>query len=491
MLRITSSNRRWWVLATMTGSLSMIMIDQTIVGVALPSMQRDLGLSSGGVQWVVNAYLLVLAVLVALGGRAGDMLGPERTFRFGVGIFIAASAACGLAQNEAWVLVARGLQGVGAAFMVPATGAIVINAFEPSERGKAMGIYAGTSMVFLALGPLVGGLLTQAISWRAAFYVNLPLGLVTLSLTHLTLHSSNPHGERNRSLDLVGVPLLICGLGSLVLALMQGQQWGWGSPAVIGLLATFALIAPAFVWWELRCPHPIARLSLFAAGNFAIDNLVLATVQFALVGVSVFGAIWVQDALGFGPITAGLSLLPLTLPLLQVAPIAGRLNDRYGPRLLLGAGALLLALALAWLAVMLHKQSYPWLVPAYIAIGVALGLAISPASTDAMNAADPDERSEASGLTQMTRQLGGAIGIAVLGTIIAQNLRPGPSTAAAAHTTLTSATATAYWIAAGVLLPVGVAAIALVRRRAPADAHIIAKPARLSTRLIRDEARAI
>src|ERR1700759_3802532 len=178
---------RWLILATMTGALSMVMIDQTVVSVALPTMQRDLGLSGTGVQWVVNAYLLLLAVLVAFGGRLADLLGSERTFRAGTSVFVLASALCGLAQNEAAIIASRGLQGVGAAMMVPSTGALIVNTFDESERGKAMGIYSGVSMVFLALGPLVGGLLTQSVSWRAVFYINLPLGMAITVLAHVTL----------------------------------------------------------------------------------------------------------------------------------------------------------------------------------------------------------------------------------------------------------------------------------------------------------------
>jgi MFS family permease len=259
----------------------------------------------------------------------------------------------------------------------------------------------------------------------------------------------------------------------LVLALMQAQTWGWGSSGVLALLAVSALVMPVFCWWELRCEDPVVELRLFAAGNFAIDTVVLAVVQFALVGVSIFGAIWVQDALGFGPIAAGVSLLPLTLPLLPTAPLAGRINDRHGPRVLLGVGTLLLSLALGWLALVLHKESYPWLIPGYVAIGIALGLAISPASTDAMNAASPRQRSQASGLTQMMRQVGGTIGLAVLGTVIADHT---PGTRAAAQSALTSATADAYWVAAAVLLPIGIAALMLIRSRPAAAQDTAATP---------------
>src|ERR1700761_8648678 len=209
------TRNRWLILATMTGALSMVMIDQTVVSVALPTMQRDLGLSTTGVQWVVNAYLLMLAVLVAFGGRMADLLGAERTFRAGVALFVVASALCGLAQNEAMIIASRGLQGVGAAMMTPSTGSVIVNTFDIRERGKAMGIYTGLSMVFLALGPLVGGLLTESVSWRAVFYINLPIGVLIVALAHVTL----PHRPRPKipaaAIDWAGIPLLIAALGSL------------------------------------------------------------------------------------------------------------------------------------------------------------------------------------------------------------------------------------------------------------------------------------
>jgi EmrB/QacA subfamily drug resistance transporter len=417
-LSITDDNRRWWVLITMTGALSMILIDQTVVSVALPTMQRDLDLSQTGLQWVINAYLLAIAVLVALGGRLGDLIGNERTFRIGAVIFVAASAACGLAQSEAWIIGARAIEGAGAALMTPASGAIVVNAFRPRERGKAMGVYSGVSMIFLALGPLIGGVLTQGVSWRAVFYVNLPIGLVMLALAHVTM----PRGRTQRgqgSIDWAGVPLLVFGLGSLVLGLRQSRAWGWSSPGVIGLLIASAVLLPAFVLWELRARDPLVQLRLFSSRNFSADNFVLAAVQFGLMGVSVFGAIWVQDVLGFGPIEAGLSLLPVTLPLLLLAVGTGRLYDRIGPRLPVAAGALLVALALGWMAVVLDQLSYAWVVPGYVVLGVGLALVMTPASTDTMNAADPALRGQASGGMQTMRQVGGTVGIAVMGTIVA------------------------------------------------------------------------
>lgn len=446
--------RRWWVLATMTGALSMIMIDQTVVSVALPTMQRDLGLSVPGVQWVVNAYLLLLAVLVALGGRVADLLGAERTFRAGSALFVLASALCGLAGSEAAIIAARALQGVGAAMLVPSTGALIVTTFDPRERGKAMGIYSGVSMVFLALGPLVGGLLTQGVSWRAVFYVNLPIGVALLAAAHVTLPRRPRPAVTARAIDWPGLPLLVGGLGSLVLALMQGQTWGWSSTAVLALLGAAAVLLPAFLVWELRAAQPLVRLDLFRRQNVGGDTLVLAGVQFALVGASVLGAIWSQHVLGFTAIRAGAGMLPLTLPLLLTAPFGGRLYDRVGPRPLLVTGALLISAGLAWLGWHLHLEEYAWLVPGYVAMGVGIGLTISPATTDALAAADAGQRSQASGIVQTVRQVGGVIGIAVLGAVVAHG------------SSVTGGVSAAFWAGAAVTALMALVALVAVGRRA-------------------------
>ena len=495
--------KRWWVLITMTGSLSMILIDQTVVSVALPTMQRDLDLSQTGLQWVVNAYLLAIAVFVALGGRIGDLIGNERTFRLGGLVFVLASAACGLAQSDSWIIIARAVEGVGAALMTPASGAIVMNAFGASERGKAMGVYSGVSMIFLALGPLIGGVLVQWISWRAVFYVNLPVGIAMLALAQTTLpRKVVPSGGR---IDWPGVPLLIGGLGALVLGLMQSREWGWGSPAIIGLLAAAAVLLPVFVWWELRAPEPLVQMRLFRSGNFSADSFVTAAMQFGLMGVSVFGAIWVQDVLGFGPISAGLSLLPLTIPLLLLSVPTGRLYDRIGPRIPVSVGALLLGLSLIWAALVLDQLEYAWLVPGYVLMGIGLALMITPTTTDALNAADPALRGQASGVVQTMRQVGGTVGIAVLGTIIAnvqhnqvtdwiaadpaqrsgdvsqiETVLANPDAAPTAalnpdvitmlRDAVTTAVSSAYWVAGAVSLLAAVVAALVLRRVRAADA---------------------
>jgi MFS family permease len=307
----------------------MILIDETAVSVALPTIQRDLHMSPSGLQWVVNSYLLTLACCVAVGGRLGELLGQARMFRLGAVAFVAASAGCGLAGSGAWLIAARTAQGLAAAAMMPASGAIVINAFGAGERGRAMGTYAGISTISLALGPLLGGLLTQGITWRAVFWINLPVGLAMLALAQSALPDDDP--GRGAVMDWPGAATLVPGLVAIVLALTQTAQWGWASPATIALLGGGAALLAAFIVTEAHRSSPLVQLKLFASRNFSAGTAVLGCVQFTLIGLTVFGAIYAQEILGFGPITAGLALLPVMLPVMLLSPAAGRAYDRLGP----------------------------------------------------------------------------------------------------------------------------------------------------------------
>jgi EmrB/QacA subfamily drug resistance transporter len=409
--------RRWLTLIAMTGSLSMVLLDETIVGVALPTIQRDLDLSPGGLQWVVNAYLLVFAVLVAVGGRLADMFNRVHVFLAGAAVFVAASASAGMAASELWLLAGRAAQGAGAALMVPPTTAIVVNAFRVDERGRAMGLYAGVSMIFLSLGPLVGGFLSDYLTWRCVFFVNLPVGLLTVLLT---LHA-RPEGRvgGGQHMDWVGAALLVPGLSAIVLALMESNAWGWDAPQTVVLLLGGAALLAAFVLGQLRVAQPLLELRLFPGRNFSADAVVLFCAQFALLGLSVFGAIYIQNVLGFSPVGAGLALLPLTLPLLAVSPVAGRLYDRLGPRGVVTGGCVLLGGAYLYSALIVGHRDYLLALPGLLASGAGIGLAMSPSSTDALNAATRDLRGQASGAIQTVRQVGGTIGLAIAGTVVA------------------------------------------------------------------------
>ena len=425
------ASNKWLVLVAMTGSLAMIMLDQTVVTVALPSMARQLHLGPTGQQWVVNAYVLALAALVACGGKLGDLLGRATTFRAGVTVFFAASAGCGLAPGAAVLIAARGLQGVGAALMMPASAAIVINAFDRRERGRAMAIYAGISQLFLAIGPLLGGFLTETVSWRAVFWLNVPVGLAALAL----VHAARPENARQAGsrLSVTAVALLTGGIGLLVLGLQQSSQWSWGSPATLLTIAAGAAGIAVFAVTQLRSADPLLDLRLFARRPFLGDSLVMALVQFGLLAAVLYASLYLQELLGFSPITAGLATLPLVLGITAAAQAGGRWFDRSGVRapVLTGLSTALAGLA-AW-TLALPQLSYGWQVPGMLLTGVGLGLTISPTSTDGLNRASRAERAQASGLIQTARQVGGTFGVAIIGTIIAQILRNGGAVPTSQH----------------------------------------------------------
>jgi MFS family permease len=271
-------------------------------------------------------------------------------------------------------------------------------------------------MVFLSLGPLLGGLLTE-IDWRLVFWVNLPLAAATILLTVV----ARPDGARaGGHFDVPGALTLVPGLIALVLALQQGADWGWGAPITIGLLAASGVLLAAFLALEPRVREPIVELRLFRGRNFAGNNAVLFLVQFALVGMTVFGAIFVQDILGFSSIEAGLSMLAVTLPLLVLAPVSGGLYDRIGPRGLVTLGCAMGGAGLIWTAAVLDEESYPWMVPGYVLIGAGIGLVMGPSNTDAMNAAAAEFRAQAQGVIQTVRQVGATIGLAIMGVVVTQ-----------------------------------------------------------------------
>lgn len=413
----TASRGKYLTLVAMTGALSMILIDETVVSVALPSIQRDLDMSSTSLQWVMNGYLLTIAALVAVAGRVSDNVGRVRTFLAGVIVFVGCSVFAGLSTHAWHLITARTIQGVGAALMIPSSQAIVTSAFSVKERGRAMGIYAGISMAFLALGPLIGGMLTEHLGWEWVFFVNIPVGALTIVLTLVARPAGAPIPSAGR-FDFVGTVLLVGGLSGVVFGLMQSSSWGWRSEGVLLTIAIGVLALGAFVLTELRTAAPLIELSLFRSGNFSADSAVLFMIQFALMGVSVFGSIYSQDVLGFSPVEAGLALLPITIPMLFLAPRVGKIYDRAGPRGLVTLGCGFAAVAFLASALVVVELEYWYLVPGYVVLGAGIALIMTPANTDAMNTSPANLRGQASGLVQSVRQVGGTMGIAVLSSVI-------------------------------------------------------------------------
>ncbi|GAA4751441.1 MFS transporter [Actinomycetospora chibensis] len=469
------SPQRWLVLVAMTGSLSMIMLDQTVVSVALPTMGRDLSLSPGAQQWVVNAYVLALAALVALGGKAADLLGPRRAFRSGVSLFFLASVGCGLAPagefGEATILACRTLQGAGAALMVPVSGAIVIASFGPGERGRAMAIFAGISQIFVALGPLIGGLLTEYVSWRAVFFLNVPVGIATLVLVAIApVPAARVPGAAVRPLDVL---LVVAGLAATTFGIQLAGTDGLSSPLVPALLVGGLAATGWFVVRQVRAADPLIHVRLFTDRAFTGDAAVMGFVQFGLLGLVLYSSIYLQELLGFGPMAAGLAVLPLILPLTVAAQLGGRWFDRAGVRGPVITGLVLCAVGTVLWLLALPGLEYALQTPGMALVGIGLGLTLSPTNTDALARVGVSERTQASGVVQTVRQLGGTLGVAVIGAVViaADGETPG-------QTAAPSGIAAGFWVAAvAFALAALVGATLLARRDTPVPTGTVKLPA--------------
>jgi EmrB/QacA subfamily drug resistance transporter len=416
--RIDDSNRRWWTLGAMCFALFMVMLDNTVVNVALPSIQRDLHASIAGLEWTVNAYTLSFAVLLVTGGRLGDLFGRRRMFLFGVVVFAASSAFIGFSPDAAWLVTGRALQGMGAAFMMPGTLSIISNTFPPEERGKAIGTWAGVSALALAIGPVVGGFLVESVSWQSIFFLNLPVAVLAVIVT-LAAAPESRDDTVERFVDVPGVATLSIGLASLVLALVEGNSWGWGSAPIVALFAASAVGMIGFVVAERRARVPMVDFSFFRSRGFLGANLVAFIVSFAMLAMFFFLALYMQNIKGYSPLQAGLRFLPSTLVIIVVGPIAGRLSDRVGPRPLMTFGLTLVAGALFWQSFLAVDTSYSFLAGAFVLMGLGMGFVMSPMSTAAMNAVEQTKAGVASGILSMSRMVGGTFGVALLGALVA------------------------------------------------------------------------
>ncbi len=415
---VTDENRRWWTLGAMCFALFMLMLDNTVVNVALPSIQRDLHASLSGLEWTINAYTLTLAVLMVTGGRLGDIFGRRRMFLFGVVVFGLSSLVIGFAANEAMLVTFRAVQGVGAAFMMPATLSIITQAFPAEQRGMAIGTWAGVSAMALAIGPVLGGFLTQSVSWRAIFFINPPIAAIAVVVTLFATRETRDHTV-DRTVDYPGIVTLTLSLTALVLALIEGNAWGWGSGRIIGLFAFAAVGLIVFVQIELRSRAPIVNFSFFRSRSFLGANVVAFLVTFAMFSQFFFLTLYMQNVLHYTPLQAGVRFLPSTVLIIFAGPIAGRLSDRIGPRPLIVAGLLIVSGALFIQTGITTHSGYGLLLPGFILMGIGMGLVMSPMSTAAMNSVDRTKAGVASGTVSMSRMIGGTFGVAVMGAIVA------------------------------------------------------------------------
>ncbi|MGH3037209.1 MAG: MFS transporter [Gaiellaceae bacterium] len=429
---LAEENRKWWTLGALAFALFMIMLDNTVVNVALPSIQRDLGIGLSELEWTVNAYALTFAVLMLTGGKLADFFGRRRVFLIGLVIFTLASLACGLATSGGTLIGARTLQGVGAAIMLPATLSIISATFPPHQRGMAIGIWAGVSAMALAIGPLIGGLITEHIDWSWIFIVNVPIGVLGFAVSALVIRESRDTSAEQR-LDFPGLIASAVALFALTFALIEANGYGWGDPVILGLFALSAVAFAAFVWLEAHQRSPMLDLSLFRSSTFAGANVVALLVTLAMFGVFFFMSIYMQNVLGYSATKTGATFLPMTILIILIAPAAGKFSDRIGSRWLMTAGMTCLTVALIVFSRLGLDSGFWDIFPGLILGGMGIGLVMTPMTAAALGSVPVAKSGVGSGVLNTFRQVGGALGIAVMGAIVASYIdldaagRPDPA----------------------------------------------------------------
>jgi MFS transporter, DHA2 family, methylenomycin A resistance protein len=417
--RTVAGNGRALPLIAVSLGYFMVILDATIVTVALPSLGRDLGGGVAGLQWVVDAYTAALAGLLLLGGSLGDRLGSRAVFQAALAAFTAASVACGMAPTLATLIAARAIQGVGAAMMVPSSLALLRAAYpDQRERARAFGIWGGIAGIAAASGPVLGGALTASVSWRAVFIVNLPIGLLALWLTrrHVTVTSRRSDAS---GIDPVGQVAAVASLGGLILALIQGGELGWDRPLVLGGLVAFVVFGVVWLAAQARGRDPMLPLELFRRPGFSGAVAVGLLLNLGFYGQLFVMSLYLQHARGESPSLAGVALLPEALAVLVASPLSGRLTGRSGPRLPMTSGMLLGAAGFAALALMRPGTPYLLLVAPMVAAGFGTSFTMPAATAAVMGAAPPERAGLASGALNASRQVGGAVGVALLGALVA------------------------------------------------------------------------
>jgi EmrB/QacA subfamily drug resistance transporter len=473
----TPDPRRWAALMVLAVAQFMVVLDASIVNVALPSIQEDLGFSESSLQWVVNAYTLAFGGFLMLGGRAADLLGRRRVFIAGLGLFSAASLAGGFATTDGWLIAARGVQGLGAAIVSPAALSIVTTTFtEGAERNKALGIWGALAGAGGAVGVLAGGVLTSGLGWEWVLFVNVPIGLAAALAAPRFVRESR--GREQTSMDVAGAVSVTAGLVVLVYALVDANDAGWGSTQTIGLLALSALLLAAFVAIELRTRHPIMPLGIFRNRNVASANGVALLVGASLFSMFFFISLYLQQVLGDSALEAGLSYLPLAFSIIVSAGAASQLVTRLGPKPVLVAGLALTTIGLVLFTQVSAGGSYVGdvLVPS-IVVAVGLGLSFVPLTIIAVAGVTHDEAGMASGLINTAQQVGGALGLAVLSAVATARIADvgGGGPKALAEGFQSAFTVGAGFALIGVVL--ALAAVPHVRREAVQEAQEAPAPA--------------
>ena len=421
----------WLILLVLCGAIFMLLLDTTIVNVAQQKIKQGLNADLSQIQWILDSYIMAFAVLILSFGRIGDIYGRKKMFVVGMTVFTAASGLCG---TSGWVagligipgatalIGARVLQGIGGALMMPQTLSLITVAFPPQKRGAAMGVWGSVVALGAVLGPLVGGYIVTHYPWEWVFLINIPIGVVAILAT-MSIVPESRDPLASGKLDWGGLIFSATAIFGLVYALIEGPKFGWISPQTLGLLAVSALLFVIFVWWERRVPDSMVKLELFGIRNFWVANVIATAVSFGMLGIFFPMTFFLQGALGMTPLEAGLTMMPMSLMLMFVAPASGRLSDRIGARWILTTGLTLMTLGI----ILITNQLSPtttWrpLLPALLVTGTGMGMTFAPMTAAAMSQVPPRISGSASGILNTSRNIGQLLGIAVLGSVLQSRL---------------------------------------------------------------------
>jgi EmrB/QacA subfamily drug resistance transporter len=435
--------RKWRALIIVCVAIFMLLLDITVVNVALPEIQKELHTSFTDLQWVVDAYALTLATTMLNAGTLGDLLGRKRVFTGGVVLFTLASALCGASTSPLFLILARGVQGIGGAAMFAVSLAIIAQEFQGRERGTAFGIWGATVGAAVAIGPLVGGALTTYLGWRWIFFVNVPIGIACIAGAVRELHESRD--EQAGGFDLPGFVTFTAGLFALVLGLLRGNDWGWSSGRVVGLFAAAAVLLVLFVLLERLSDRPMLDVSLFRVPTFTGAQITAFAISAGLFSQFLYLALYLQNVLGYSPIAAGVRFLPLSFMAFVTAPLAGRLSAQVPVRLLLGGGLILVGISLLLMHGITPSSAWTTLLGGFLVGGAGVGFVNPPLASTAVGVVEPRRAGMASGINNTFRQVGIATGIAALGAIFQDRIRSD----LAAHVPAAHAAQLAQAVAAG------------------------------------------
>jgi EmrB/QacA subfamily drug resistance transporter len=457
-----------WTFAITSVALFMVSLDNLVVTTALPVIRTDLGASLEELEWTVNAYTLTFAVFLLLGAALGDRFGRRRVFSIGLVVFTLGSIGAALAPTVEVLNAARAVQGLGGALVMPLTLTLLSAAVAPEKRGLALGAWGGIGGLAIAFGPVVGGAVVEGIAWQWIFWLNVPIGLVIVPLALRRLEES--HGPAGR-LDLAGVGLASAGLFGIVWGLVRGNAEGWASTEIVASLGVGVLLVVAFVAWELRAPAPMLPMRFFRSAAFSLANLASFLMFLGMFGSIFLLAQFFQTIQGYGPLGSGLRILPWTLAPMFISPIAGALSDRIEPRLILGTGLALQAIALAWIAtISTPTVAYSDLFIPFILAGIGMALFFAPIANVVLSSVGRNEEGQASGANNAIRELGGVFGVAVLAAIFAH---AGGYTSAE---TFSDGMNMAVFVGAGVVAVGAVAAFLIPSRRRQESVVVTEEP---------------